>query len=101
VSETTKETNHLRLLDYLLDKQCARCGIKDLRVLTFDHKNAATKSATVSTLVHKGHSWDIVMKEIKKCSILCLSCHTIVECERAGEHSRRQVYWEENQQGKT
>ncbi len=97
MSETTKEANHKRLLEYLLDKECLRCGIKDLRILTFDHLNAKTKSTTVSTLVHKGYSWDRIMKEINKTQILCLSCHMIIECERSGNKSRRQVFWEQNQ----
>lgn len=87
------ERNKQLLLDFLFEKTCKDCGNPDIRVLTFDHRNPKNKSATVSSLVHKGYSWDRVMKEIKKTDVVCLNCHTIRECVRSG--SRRQQYWEE------
>jgi hypothetical protein len=88
----SREDNHERLLKLLAASKCEDCGLKDLRVLTFDHKNPKNKKATISTLVHKGHSWDIIQKEIKKCSIVCLVCHQIRECVRS--NGKRQQYWE-------
>lgn len=88
---TTREKNQLRLLELLAQSSCVDCGNNDLRVLTFDHIDPKKKKATVSTLVHQGHSWDIIMREIKRTEICCHNCHVKRECEREG--SRRQLYW--------
>ena len=89
---TPVERNKQRLLDYLACHPCVDCGETDIRVLTFDHKNPKKKKATVSTLVHKGYSWDVVESEINKCVVRCLNDHMRREDERS--NSRRQQYYE-------
>lgn len=95
MSETSRERNHKLLLELLSYSCCMDCKEDDIRTLTFDHRIGAKKTATVSTLIHKGHPWDIVMREIKKCDVVCLNCHMIRTDERSG--SRRQVYREQQQ----
>lgn len=95
MSEITREKNQQRLLEYLVGKSCKDCGIEDLRVLTFDHRNRKTKSMTVSSCIHKGLSWSLVMKEINKCDLICAACHVRRECIR--DRSRRQIFWEQLQ----
>lgn len=53
--------------------QCKNCGHKDTDVLTFHHKNPETKQFTLCS--HWQKPWSILLKEIKKCELLCANCH--------------------------
>jgi len=55
--------------------RCADCGNNDKRVLDFHHLNEKTKG--VATLRVAGYSRDRIVKEIKKCIVLCANCHRI------------------------
>ena len=55
--------------------KCIDCGIKDWRVLEFDHKS--NKLYNISDLVSKANSLLKIKKEIKKCEIRCANCHRI------------------------
>lgn len=72
--------NHHKILEYLSGHPCADCGIKDLRVLQFDHLR--DKTASVMELVNKHVSWPTIMKEINKCEVRCANCHLIKTRER-------------------
>lgn len=67
-----RHKNRNQALDYL-GKKCNRCGHSDTDVLTFHHKNEQTKSYNLSRNWHR--PWKIVIKEIKKCELLCANCH--------------------------
>jgi hypothetical protein len=55
----------------MLGGKCANCGsAKDLQ---FDHKNAKTKSIDISNYIL--NSEKKVLKELKKCQLLCPPCH--------------------------
>ena len=53
--------------------QCEHCGHKDTDVLTFHHKNPKTKKFTLCRNWEK--SWSALLREIKKCILLCANCH--------------------------
>jgi hypothetical protein len=54
--------------------KCIDCGIKDWRVLQFDHiKN---KSANIADMIN-GNSLLKIKNEIKKCVVRCANCHQI------------------------
>lgn len=62
------------LLNYLIGKQCADCGNKDQITFEFDHtKN--NKTYSISKLVGNGADWDKILREIKKCDLVCANCH--------------------------
>jgi hypothetical protein len=55
--------------------KCVDCGIKDYRVLQFDHiKN---KKYDVSSMIFKASSLSNIKNEIKKCVFRCANCHQI------------------------
>ena len=63
---------------------CEKCGYRNHpAALTFDHLDPATKYRTKSgNLVHladmiKGNRYSLatVLREIKKCRVLCFNCH--------------------------
>jgi 5-methylcytosine-specific restriction endonuclease McrA len=63
----------------LFGGKCKVCGYnKYIGALDFHHLNPKTKSFALSV---RGlcYSWEIVVKEAKKCIILCKNCHAEVE----------------------
>lgn len=56
---------------------CKLCGIKDHRVLDFDHLDRKTKLYNVSCIMNWSYSIAFAKEEIRKCQILCANCHRI------------------------
>ena len=79
-----RRASRIKSLQYLAEKGCQECGIRDPRVLEFDHLEPALKSSTVAVLLSNGYSWgsEQLRAEIRKCRVLCANCHrkhTIVQ----------------------
>tara|TARA_R110000824_G_scaffold288652_1_gene477106 strand:- start:324 stop:644 length:321 start_codon:yes stop_codon:yes gene_type:complete len=55
---------------------CEICGYsKNLAVLTFHHTDPNTKLFNVELNNIANHKWQKVLKESKKCQLLCHNCH--------------------------
>jgi hypothetical protein len=67
-----RNEQRLKAIQYC-GNECKCCGHKDTDVLTFHHKNPKTKKFTLCH--HWNKSWSIILKEIKKCELLCANCH--------------------------
>lgn len=65
------------LNEYKKANKCSICGNGDYRVLDFHHKNKDEKSFSVSFGKDNRFGLEKMMKEIKKCAILCANCHRI------------------------
>lgn len=60
---------------------CQRCGYdKNLAALSFHHLNPNDKAHPLDSTQLVLYSWDEIMREAEKCTLLCLRCH-------AEEHS--------------
>lgn len=58
----------------MLGGKCSFCGYKKcLASLDFHHKNPKNKNLDGRRLY--SHSWNKILKEIKKCILLCANCH--------------------------
>ena len=69
-----KKYHNRRLeLIVLLGGKCAWCGSTEH--LEFDHKDPNAKEFSVSRILT--YSWERILKEIKKCQLLCHECHLI------------------------
>jgi hypothetical protein len=66
-----------------LKNGCVDCGLKDIRVLDFDHVRG-TKRASVSDLVRVGAGIDRILDEIAKCDVRCRNCHALATMYRLG-----------------
>lgn len=64
-------------IGYKKSKKCECCGIDDFRVLEFHHIESTTKECNVSDAVKSAWSKHRILKEMKKCKILCANCHRI------------------------
>jgi len=54
---------------------CSTCPEKDYRCLDYHHLDPTNKVDNVAQLVGQGVSWVNILKEIKKCIVLCANCH--------------------------
>lgn len=79
-----KRLRQEQLVEYLKDKKCEHCGFSDIRTLDFDHIDPATKKFNIARGIGGRYSWDEILKEIKKCRILCANCHRIRTAEQFG-----------------
>ena len=75
-----------RIMDFVNNdknaKGCIDCGIKDCRVLDYDHKPGEAKKECVCNMVKKGLSIKTIKLEIGKCEVRCANCHRIKTSER-------------------
>jgi hypothetical protein len=55
--------------------KCIDCGIKDWRVLQFDHLH--NKKYNLADIGSSGVSLNLIKIEIRKCEIRCANCHQI------------------------
>ena len=81
-----KATAAAALQAYLRSHPCVDCGTADLRVLEFDHRDAAGKTANLSAMVGMGLAWSRILEEIAKCDVRCANCHRIVTMTRGGHY---------------
>ena len=72
-----------RIGDYLLEHPCVDCGEADVRVLDFDHLDAADKYKEISRL-RDTSSWSRIVAEIGKCDVVCANCHRKRTAARGG-----------------
>jgi hypothetical protein len=80
--QTIKSALRKKMLEYLSNKYCEICGFDDIRTLDFDHIDPSVKNFSISRGMSDCLSWDDILKEIKKCRILCANCHKIRTAEQ-------------------
>lgn len=57
----------------MLGGKCKYCGDDNIFHMTFHHRDRNDKSFGIS--LNKDASWDDMIKEFKKCDLLCYNCH--------------------------
>lgn len=68
------ERNKVWINDLKLRKGCKKCGFKKWpECLDFDHRNPQEKTFNISQKLRLSRK--TLLKEIKKCRILCANCH--------------------------
>jgi hypothetical protein len=72
------------LASYLLNHPCIDCGITDIRVLEFDHRDDTIKRDSVSVLARSGYGLEAVGAEVAKCDVRCANCHRIRTHDQRG-----------------
>lgn len=63
------------LSTFKAERGCVLCGIKDPRVLQFDH--LGKKEFNIAEVVSRGMGKSRILQEIIKCQVLCANCHAI------------------------
>ena len=62
---------------------CADCGVKDFRVLDFNHLPQFEKSFGIGLAARQSMSIERLKEEIRKCEVVCSNCHRIRSYKRA------------------
>ena len=67
------------LVNSIKSSGCILCEEKDIVCLDFHHLDPKIKDMSLSKACNSGWSNERILKEIKKCVILCSNCHRKVE----------------------
>ena len=67
--------NRIHVLNYLNTHSCEICRESDPVVLDFDHIDRIQKEYSISKMIRRGFSIELIDKEISKCRVLCSNCH--------------------------
>ena len=74
-NKTKKDQIRDYIRKYKEHRGCMDCGVKyPYYVLDLDHREPSDKKFTPAML-HKTGSWDKMIKEIRKCDVVCSNCH--------------------------
>ena len=74
-NKTKKDQIRDYIRKYKEHRGCMDCGVKyPYYVLDLDHRDPSEKKFTPA-LLHKTGSWDKMIKEIRKCDVVCSNCH--------------------------
>ncbi len=78
MERNTRRRLNLRawLNEYKEDLVCWMCGFDDPRALDFHHVRGEKKFA-IANMISRGNSIETVLREIKKCIVLCANCHRL------------------------
>lgn len=74
----SKNVNHKRnrVARYKMEKGCFNCGFcKHPAALEFHHLDKNIKDFNIGANTHM--PWELLLKEIEKCQVLCSNCHAI------------------------
>lgn len=58
-----------------LKTECYCCGEKELCCLDFHHVDSKQKEFSISEAISHEWSWSKVLREIRKCVVVCANCH--------------------------
>lgn len=77
VSYVNRRRRSLRawLKAYKATLHCKRCGENHPATLDFHHRNPRAKEIAIHMIYRKGWGKARILKEIKKCDVLCANCH--------------------------
>lgn len=85
-----RRENHQRMVEYLSRRSCAMCGEKDAAVLEFHHLSS-DKEYDISEMVSKGYAWSRILRELKKCQILCANDHRRITARQRNWYRARRA----------
>ena len=67
-----------KMSSYKKKRGCQNCGYKEYpAILIFHHPNHDNKG-----IIGRGYNWKIVLKEMKRCKLLCPNCHAIIHLKQ-------------------
>jgi hypothetical protein len=59
----------------LLGGKCIECGNANIFNIEFHHVDGEEKEHGISHMIKEGKKWSSILKEVKKCILLCRNCH--------------------------
>jgi hypothetical protein len=80
--------NQREVMRYLAVHPCVDCGIDNVIVLEFDHRDPRDKLNNVGSMM-ASKRWQRVRDEIEKCDVRCVNCHRRKTARDFGWRERR------------
>ena len=65
--------------EFKMSVGCNRCPMKRPACLDFHHIKPSDKKFSIGNAIQMNLCWKTVLKEIKKCVLLCANCHRLEE----------------------
>lgn len=90
---SNRETRYQTFLNYIATKKCKDCKESNPIVFEFDHRNPKFKKFNIARIVAYV-SFNKLLKEMKKCDIVCANCHKIRTAKR--NNWRKLSFFENN-----
>lgn len=87
--------NRKRVNDEIIlrGSKCELCGLEDNPELyQWHHIHPHEKVQTITKMVGKGYSLDNVIRELKKCALLCPNCHNKIHKELCVMFENKEEY---------
>jgi hypothetical protein len=72
-----RKENNRRLIEAVKMQGCVDCGSMVHRNLTFDHLDSSQKKFNIASGV--GQTLAALVRELRKCEVVCTSCHVTRE----------------------
>jgi len=73
VQQRRENARRVFLQDYKTQRGCEVCGEVHPAVLDFHHRDPSQKEFSLANMV--GRTWESMLAEVDKCSVLCANCH--------------------------
>ena len=65
---------HIKRIKYIKsNSHCSLCP--EFEAICLDFHHFCKKDVLISKAVHRGYSWERILREMEKCVILCSNCH--------------------------
>jgi hypothetical protein len=65
-------------VNILKSAPCTDCKERfDPHCMEYDHRNPRTKRLSIATMVAQCYNLKAILKEIKKCDLVCSNCHAL------------------------
>lgn len=64
-----------RFNEYKSQLSCTMCGETEVCCLDFHHNDPNDKDFTIAIAAKSGYSWERLLSEIQKCTVVCANCH--------------------------
>jgi len=72
-----KNKRRLIIEELKRSKGCEDCGMDDIRVLEFHHRDSSLKDFAIADYYYHQFGEDRLLNELEKCDVLCANCHRI------------------------
>jgi hypothetical protein len=84
-----RERNRAFIREYLLGHPCVDCGERNPALLEFDHQR--DKLREVSRMAWSSVPLEALTREIAKCEVRCVNCHTRRTAQQMGWRKSNEV----------
>jgi hypothetical protein len=79
--ESDRDVLWKQIMDYFIINKCNICNIEKTHKsqrFHYDHINMFNKESSIYEMVNRGDDINLIIHELNKCQLVCISCHSII-----------------------